>query len=97
MRWSLWRKALLSTALESAGRMRFVLRSGSSLRLIDPSACVEHAADKPLFTLRRRQETELPAAIKLTYVESARDYRQAAVESAVPPVRVGAKQSLPCR
>src|SRR5215213_3948250 len=68
-------------ALESGGRMRFVLRSGSSVGLIEPAACVEHAADKPLFTLCRRQETELPSAIKLTYVESARDYRQAAVES----------------
>jgi putative tail protein len=44
-------------------------------------SCVEQAADKPLFTLCRRQETELPNAIKLGYVESARDYRQAAVES----------------
>ena len=68
-------------ALESAGRMRFILRAGSSLSLIEPGACVDQAADKPLFTLCRRQETELPSAIKLTYVESARDYRQAAVES----------------
>lgn len=42
---------------------------------------VETAPQASLFTLKRAQETELPAAVKLSYLESGLDYRLAAVEA----------------
>jgi hypothetical protein len=46
-----------------------------------PENFVEEREDRPLYSLNRMQETELPASIKLAYIEPGRDYRQAAVES----------------
>ncbi|MCB1452949.1 MAG: phage tail protein, partial [Rhizobiaceae bacterium] len=42
---------------------------------------VEPNAESPLHSFTRAQETELPSAVKLAYVESGLDYRQAAVEA----------------
>ncbi len=74
-------RAFAFDAVESQGRLRFLSRRAARFIPVHPDDLVEQGADKPLFTLSRMQETELPASVKLTYVEGARDYRQAAVES----------------
>ena len=68
-------------AVESGGLIRFAMRRLAEVEGVDFDRLVEVDVESPLFMLRRAQETELPAAVKLSYVESARDYRIAAVEA----------------
>jgi hypothetical protein len=74
-------RAFAFDALDAGDKLRFLARRNTVFAPLDPAACVEEDPGRPLYTLRRMQETELPAAVKLTYIESGRDYRQAAVES----------------
>lgn len=74
-------RAFSFDALETGGKLRFIGRRSVDFIQLDPQQCIEEHADRPLYTLQRMQETELPASVKLTYIESGRDYRQAAVES----------------
>jgi hypothetical protein len=74
-------RAFAFDAVESAGRLRFISRRNTLFTPLDPLTCVEEDGDKPLYTLQRMQETELPASVKLTYIEAGGDYRRAAVES----------------
>lgn len=41
---------------------------------------IETSPNQPLYTFTRRQETELPAITKLSYIDSRTDYRQSAVD-----------------
>ncbi len=66
-------------AVESDGRLVFKSRRISDEAIILPDDLVEEGADKALFTQIRAQETELPASVRLGYVESGLDYRTAAV------------------
>jgi hypothetical protein len=66
---------------ESEGKLRFIDRRGIDFMTLDPEDCIEIDAQKPLYTFQRMQETELPASIRLTYIDSGREYRQSAVES----------------
>jgi Gene Transfer Agent (GTA)-like protein/putative tail protein len=74
-------RAFTFDTLETAGKLRFINRHNVEFTPLAPQHCIEQHADRPLYTLQRMQETELPASVKLTYIESGRDYRQAAVES----------------
>ncbi|HRX34912.1 MAG TPA: glycoside hydrolase/phage tail family protein [Aestuariivirga sp.] len=67
--------------VESAGVLRFSMRRQAIVIPASSELLVETDADASLFALTRAQETELPAAMKLSYVESALDYRPAAVET----------------
>ncbi|MDX2288546.1 MAG: glycoside hydrolase/phage tail family protein [Hyphomicrobiaceae bacterium] len=69
-------------AIETNGRIAFRHRGAEPpvVRLIEDDL-VEEAADKPLLTLTRGQETELPASAKLTYVAAETDYEQAVAEA----------------
>ena len=67
--------------VESAGTLRFFMRSRASVIDIAIATLVEADPREPLYALTRAQETELPAALKLNYVESGLDYRSAAVEA----------------
>lgn len=49
-------------------------------KIVTPDELVD-SGEAELFTLTRAQETELPAAAKLLFVEGDADYRQAAVEA----------------
>jgi hypothetical protein len=68
-------------AVESGGRLRFFMRDSAATTTAAVGNLVETAADKPLYALTRAQETELPARVKLAYLEAAREYRVAAVEA----------------
>ena len=67
---------------ESGGRI--VLRNRAAdepVARFDQADLVEVDADAALTTFTRGQETELPAAAKLTYIGAIDDYRQAVAES----------------
>lgn len=68
-------------AVESGGNLRFFTRSRTAEAQVRADEFVEAGADQPLYALTRAQETELPAALKLAYLEAALDYRIAAVEA----------------
>jgi hypothetical protein len=67
--------------VESGEAMRFSMRKHAAVSPVSENSLVETDADAPLYSLVRAQETELPAALKLSYVESGLDYRAAVVES----------------
>ena len=66
-------------ATESDGKLVFKSRRLSDEIVLLHDDLVEEGADKPLFMQTRAQETELPASVRLGYVESGLDYRTAAV------------------
>ena len=68
-------------ALESGGKLKFRMRSKSAIRSVSTDNLVETDAAASLLSVTRSQETELPSAVKLAYIESGLDYRRAAVES----------------
>ena len=68
-------------AVERDGILKFRMRRSFSVLEIDAPSFVETEATAPLFSLTRAQETELPQAVKLAYIESGLDYRRAAVEA----------------
>lgn len=69
-------------AEESEGVIRFQHRGKTSSLTVTPQdLAVEDRSARAGFTLTRGQETELPFAAKLTYLDAQADYRQAAVEA----------------
>jgi hypothetical protein len=74
--------AFFFDTLESAGRIVFRPRgAASSGLLLTPDDLVEARPGAPLMRLTRAQETDLPAAAKLTYLSSTDDYPQAVAEA----------------
>ena len=68
-------------AIESGGKLKFRMRRKDAAATIVHDELAETDAQTPLFALTRAQETELPAAVKLVYVETAAEYRLASVEA----------------
>ncbi len=69
-------------AVESEGVIRFGHLGNAPSRFVTPSELAAEATSSQAgFTLTRGQETELPFAAKLTYLDAQADYRQAAVEA----------------
>ena len=68
-------------AVESGSTLRFFMRKRAETRAWSEDGLTEAEPGAPVFTLKRAQETELPAEVRLSYVESALDYRVAAVEA----------------
>ena len=66
-------------ATESGGKLVFKSRRLTDQVGLTHDDLVEEEAEKPLFLQTRAQETELPASVRLGYVESGLDYRTAAV------------------
>ncbi|MGE0613682.1 MAG: glycoside hydrolase/phage tail family protein, partial [Hyphomicrobiales bacterium] len=74
--------AFFFDAVESGGLVQFRHRGRSGIAAaLSAGDLADAGGANDLFTLVRGQETELPAAAKLTYVDGDSDYRQAAVES----------------
>ncbi|MFO1122506.1 MAG: glycoside hydrolase/phage tail family protein [Hyphomicrobiales bacterium] len=67
--------------VESDGRLHFRMRRRAVALPVSVDALVEEEPTAPLFQVTRAQETELPAALRLSYIESGLDYRTAAVEA----------------
>ncbi|WP_395689352.1 glycoside hydrolase/phage tail family protein [Aestuariivirga sp.] len=66
---------------ESAGRIRFFMREQAVMTTLAHGRLAETSETAPTHIIRRAQETELPAAVKLSYMEAGRDYRLAVVEA----------------
>ncbi len=68
-------------SFESNGKVRFAHRGRSgSVATLTPDDLVETRADAPLYQLTRGQETDLPCAAKITYIDADRDYAQGSAE-----------------
>jgi hypothetical protein len=68
-------------SLESQGRVRFVHRGrGGIAASFAPDDLVETRADAPRYELTRGQETDLPQAAKVLFIDGERDYSQASAE-----------------
>ncbi len=67
-------------AVESEGLVKFVPRKVFASASLVSSALVDDGVEKPLIAETRAQETDLPRAVRVGYVESAIDYRTAAVQ-----------------
>jgi GTA TIM-barrel-like domain/Putative phage tail protein len=70
-------EAFAMDAVESEGVLVFKSRRRASSFAIAEDALVETSAEEPLFALTRAQETELPAELKLVYIDAGTDYRSA--------------------
>ena len=68
-------------AVESGGLIKFRMRRSSQRRSAEVNHLVETGPEISLISITRAQETELPASVKLAYIESGLDYRRAAVEA----------------
>ena len=69
-------------AAESEGLLHMRHLGSAPVQTIDPEKLVVGEEEAgPSIQLTRGQETELPVAVKLTYIDGVADYRQAAVES----------------
>ncbi|MEI7598961.1 MAG: glycoside hydrolase/phage tail family protein [Aestuariivirga sp.] len=73
--------ALGLDAVESGGVLRVFMRKGATVTALAHNGLAEVSAEAPLYRITRAQETELPTAIKLSYLESGLDYRLAVVEA----------------
>ena len=74
--------AFLFDASESGGLIQFAHRGAlGSVASLVPDALVETDPEAPLYTLTRGQETELPLAAKITFIDGNHDYAQGAVEA----------------
>ncbi len=65
--------------VESDGKLKFRSRRTLDQLVIADSDLVEIGVDQPIFNHTRAQETEMAAAVRLTYSESGLDYRTATV------------------
>lgn len=68
-------------AVESGGRLRIFMRKRAVVTEVAEGNLAELAPDQPLYRISRVQEAELPAAMKLSYLEAGLDYRVAVVEA----------------
>ena len=71
---------LLFEAFESGDKLRFVRRGRRARQTFTPDDLVEEG-ERPLFRIRRAQETELPAEISLGFADALADYRPTSVNS----------------
>jgi len=72
-------EALGFTAVESGDRLRFVRSPLAGAVLSEPALAEEEG--RPLLSLRRAQETELPAEFGLGFIDPLQDYRSRTVAS----------------
>jgi hypothetical protein len=73
--------AFFFDSFEAQGQVRFAHRGrGGSLAELTPDDLVETSAEAPRYELTRAQETDLPRAAKVTFIDGDRDYEQASAE-----------------
>lgn len=68
-------------AVESGGVLRVFMRAAAPVTALETERLAEVSAEAPLYRITRAQESELPAAMKLSYIEAGLDYRLAVVEA----------------
>ncbi len=73
--------AFFFDSFEAQGQVRFAHRGrGGSLAELTPDDLVETSAEAPRYELTRAQESDLPRAAKVTFIDGDRDYEQASAE-----------------
>jgi hypothetical protein len=73
--------AFFFDSFESEGRLRLAHRGrGGEQAALTPDDLVERRAEAPRYELTRGQETDLPHAAKVLFLDGERDYEQAAAE-----------------
>jgi hypothetical protein len=68
-------------AVERDGVLKFRMRRSEPVLTVADGDFAEGEPESPVYALTRAQETELPATVRLSYIESALDYRRATVEA----------------
>ena len=68
-------------AAESQGSLRFVMRGRGATLAAAADGLVLKAGATSGFTLTRAQESDLPQASRVSFIDAGQDYRQASVES----------------
>lgn len=68
-------------AVESQGSLRFVMRGRAPGMDADAQGLVPQGNAAAGFSLTRAQESDLPQASRVSYIDAGQDYRQASVES----------------
>lgn len=68
-------------AADSGTALRFFMRRNAIETRAGADDLAQLSGGGPLYAIRRAQETELPASIKLSYMEAGLDYRLAVVEA----------------
>ncbi|MCA3555312.1 glycoside hydrolase/phage tail family protein [Aestuariivirga sp.] len=74
-------RAMGLDAVESGGTLRVFMRKSAAITALTPDGLAEAKPEAPLYRITRAQETELPAAVKLSYLEAGLDYRLAVAEA----------------
>lgn len=72
--------AFMFDAFESEGKLKFALRSSTSVTALSPDDYVSTTSDKTGFSVTRTQDTELPSAVKIDYVDGDNDYAVASLD-----------------
>jgi GTA TIM-barrel-like domain/Putative phage tail protein len=65
--------------VETEGKLKFRSRKTASAITLSVDDLVEEGAEKAIFSQTRAQQTELPASVRLGYIDAGLDYRTAAV------------------
>ena len=73
-------RAYLLDAYESEGKIKFVLRSNTRTYSISGDDFVVSESDPVGVTLTRGQETELPASVKIAFIDEFNDFNSAAID-----------------
>lgn len=73
--------AFFFDSFESQGRVRFSHRGrGGNLAALTPDTLAEKSASQPRYEITRAQESDLPRAAKVSYIDADREYEQATSE-----------------
>jgi hypothetical protein len=72
-------KAEATDVVESEGVLKFFARKKFPVLSLDSSGLVDAKADAPLLSATRLQETDLPRAVRLAYMDPDIDFRNATV------------------
>ncbi|UFK26775.1 gene transfer agent [Roseobacter phage RDJL6] len=71
--------AFLFDGFESSGKIKFVLKSNTLFTDVTEDELVIEGSDVGGYTLTRTQETELPAASTVSFIDEAKDYQVGSV------------------
>ncbi len=83
-------------AVESEGVIRFVPRGRAAAANFQPSACVMQGPGD-LLKFTRAQETDLPDAISITFIDGGKSYRPGPSRRAASQATRHARPTSPCR
>lgn len=72
--------AYMFDGFESEGKLKFALRSATSITIIDPLDYVSSSSDKLGLALTRQQETELPSSVKIDFIDGDASYAVASLD-----------------